>query len=67
MDLLLAFYQSIASSPFHDLNAIFVTDSLGPFALFSVSFQEVYLFLVFPAPWGSGLSMCRLFSTPGHT
>ena len=40
MDLLLAFYQRVASSPFHDLNAIFVTDSLGPFALFSVSFHS---------------------------
>ena len=40
MDLLLAFYQRVASSPFHDLNAIFVTSSLGPFALFSVSFHS---------------------------
>lgn len=31
--LLLAFYQRVASSPFHNLSAIFVTDSLDPFAL----------------------------------
>ena len=42
-------YQRVASSPFHDLNAIFVTDSLGPF-----------IFCFFPQP-----NKAFLFFTPG--
>ena len=60
MDLLLAFYQRVASSPFHDLNAIFVTDSLGPFASFSVSFHsQTKPFSFYPRTLNSSSAISR--------
>lgn len=55
-DLLLAFYQRVASSLFHNLNAIFVTDSLGPLALLCFFPQPNKAFLLLPQD--SSLSFC---------
>lgn len=54
-ELLLAFYQTVASSSFHNLNAIFVTDSLDPIAL---------LLFLFTAKQSSSLFTPGFFTLP---